>query len=258
MSLVAKDVQVDISGCAIVHSANLTLAPGELVGLIGPNGAGKTTLLKAILGLRPPTSGDVHINGETTTDLSSKAFARQVAYLPQDHHVEWDLTVRDVVELGRHPHRGRFGGKTADCDTIVETCLREVELPGLADRKFAVLSGGEKARVLLARALAVRAPYLLADEPVAALDPYHQLHVMELLRARAKAGDGVLTVLHDLTLAARFLDRVVIMDAGEIVCDGPPGDVLTTQRLESVYGVTPLMGEADGTSWLIPWQRRRR
>ena len=255
MSLAATDIRVTVGGCPIVQDASLTVAPGEIVGLIGPNGAGKSTLLKAVLGLRNRDTGSVSIGGKNLAGLAAKAIARQVAYLPQDHQVAWDLTVRDVVELGRHPHRGRFGGKTPDCDAVVDDRLRETDLIGLATRKFAVLSGGEKARVLLARAMAVRAPFLFTDEPVAALDPYHQLHVMDLLKARAAAGDGVLVVLHDLTLASRFLDRIIVMARGDILADGAPDAILTEERLRSVYGIQSLSGEHRGQPWLIPWDR---
>ena len=133
--------------------------------------------------------------------------------------------------------------------------MAEVGVTALATRGAGVLSGGELARVLLARALAVEAPLLLADEPVAALDPYHQLALMDTLRGRAAAGAGILVVLHDLTLAARFLDRVILMDRGRIAADGPPADMLSPERLEAIYRILPLSGEHQRQRWLLPWQR---
>lgn len=255
MRLEARRLTVRIAGCAIVHDASLAVAPGEFVGLLGPNGAGKSTLVRALAGV-VAHEGEVLLDRAPARRLPPRVRARALAYLPQDRRVEWGITVRDVVALGRHPFQGRFARLTAADEHAIDTAIDEVGARGIATRSARVLSGGETARVLLARALAVGAPLLLADEPIAALDPFHQLQVMEILRARADAGTGVLAVLHDLTLAARFLDRVIVMRGGEIVRDGPPGTVLDRALLEQVYGVTPLIGEHEGSRWLVPWRRR--
>ena len=254
MKLEARGLGVGLGGRTIVEGAHLVLAPGELVGLIGPNGAGKSTLIRALAGLLPHT-GTVLLDGRPADRLSPRERARSLAFLPQQRRVEWAVSVREVVALGRHPFRETFAGLTPADEAAIEEALAMVEAMHLAHRPANALSGGETARILLARALAVGAPLLLADEPTAALDPYHQLHVMELLRARAQRGTGVLAVLHDLTLAARFCDRLVVLQGGRIVGEGAPADILDATLLEEVYRITPLTGEHDGRRWLVPWER---
>ena len=253
MRLEARAVGVRLGGRTIVEGAGLVLAPGELVGLIGPNGAGKSTLIRALAGI-VPHQGTVQLGGVPAGRLTRRERARRLAYLPQKRSVAWAVTVREVVALGRHPFRGRFAQDSAGDRAAVADALAAIEAADLADRPANALSGGETARVLLARALAVGAPLLLADEPVAALDPYHQLQVMEVLRRRADAGAGVLAVLHDLTLAARFCDRLVVMREGRILGEGPPA-MLDAAMLGRVYRIAPLMGEHEGESWLLPWRR---
>lgn len=258
MTLQARDITVAIDGCEIVNSVSLDVAPGDCVGLIGPNGAGKSTLLRAMLGLRPRAGGGLTLDGEDIAVLRPRQRARRISYLPQTRQVDWALSARDVVALGRYPHAGHFGRPTPDCAGAIDAALGEVEAAALAGRPFSVLSGGEKARILLARALAVGAPYLLADEPIAGLDPYHQLHVMEILQARATAGQGVLVVMHDLALAARFMDRLVLMHGGEVISEGAPQSVLTPENLRKTYGISAISGEENGARWLVPWARAPR
>jgi len=252
MKLEARAITVEAGGCAIIKDAHLTLAPGELVGLIGPNGAGKSTLLRAIVGAMRH-SGEVLLGGDA--HLTPRAKARMLAYLPQERRVEWAISVSELVALGRHPFERPFTRLTPGDLGAVEEALAQVGLGGIAMRSAKVLSSGEQALALLARALAVGAPLLLADEPVAALDPYHQLHVMELLRERVRAGTGVLAVLHDLTLAARFCDRVIVMRQGQIVREGTPRAIIDAAMLEEVYRIVPLIGEHEGTRWVMPWRR---
>ncbi|MEY2756440.1 MAG: iron(III) dicitrate transport ATP-binding protein FecE [Pseudomonadota bacterium] len=239
MKLEARSIRVHASGKPIVNTASLSVSSGELVGLIGPNGAGKSTLLKAMLGLRPKISGDILLDGEDFLAQPAHLRARRLAYLPQDRRVEWRLPAADIVMLGRYPHRARFGAPTPEDRAAVARALDAVDGHAFLDRPINVLSGGERTRILLARALAVEAPILLADEPIAALDPYHQLHVMEVLRARAHAGAAVLAVIHDLALAARFTDRIVLMHEGAIAAEGRPGDVLTAANLARIYRIQP-------------------
>ena len=239
MKLEARAITALAAGWPIVNAASLSVASGELVGLIGPNGAGKSTLLKAMLGLRPRSSGDIQLDGRDFLAMPAEARARAVAFLPQDRRVEWGLPARDIVMLGRYPHRARFGAPSPDDRAAVARALDAVDGHSFIDRPVTVLSGGERTRILLARALAVEAPILLADEPIAALDPYHQLHVMEILRDRAHAGAAVLAVIHDLALAARFMDRLVLMDEGSIAAEGRPADVLTPENLASIYRIKP-------------------
>ena len=239
MKLEARSIRVHASGKPIVNTASLSVSSGELVGLIGPNGAGKSTLLKAMLGLRPKISGDILLDGEDFLAQPAHLRARRLAYLPQDRRVEWRLPAADIVMLGRYPHRARFGAPTPEDRAAVARALDAVDGHAFLDRPINLLSGGERTRILLARALAVEAPILLADEPIAALDPYHQLHVMEVLRARAHAGAAVLAVIHDLALAARFTDRIVLMHEGAIAAKGRPGDVLTAANLARIYRIQP-------------------
>ena len=256
MKLEARSISVDITGNQIVANASLSVQSGELVGLIGPNGAGKSTLLKAILGLRPRASGDVLLDGASFLALPPTTRARHVSFLPQERHVEWRLPARDIIMLGRYPHRARFGGPTADDRAAVSRALDAVDGHGIADRPVTMLSGGERTRILLARALAVEAPILLADEPIAALDPWHQLHVMEILRERARAGAGILVVIHDLALATRFMDRLVLMHEGAIAAEGQPAEVLTLENLARIYRIETITGENGGDRFVLPWARK--
>lgn len=255
MKLEASNITVSAHRRTIVDSAGLTLASGELVGLIGPNGAGKSTLLRALLGITPRDNGFVALDGMDFGAMPAQARARAVAFLPQERRVEWRLTARDVVMLGRYPYRAGFSGATAADRDAVTRAIAAVESQDLVDRPVSVLSGGERTRILLARALAVEAPLLLADEPIAALDPYHQLHVMEILRKRARSGTGVLAVIHDLALAARYMDRLILMDAGRVVAEGPPADVLSPERLAQTYRITALAGSHENTPYVLPWSR---
>jgi iron complex transport system ATP-binding protein len=256
MKLEAKGISVAIKGCSIVRDCALSLQSGEMVGLIGPNGAGKSTLLKAVLGLREKSAGTVTLDGRDMASIPARERARAVAFLPQDRRVEWRLPAYDIVMLGRYPHQTGFGGPTPADQAAVAKALAAVDSTAIADRPVSVLSGGERTRVLLARALAVEAPLLLVDEPITALDPYHQIHVMEILHALSRQGVGVMAVLHDLAFAARFMDRLVLMGDGGIVRDGPPAEVLSDKLLEEVYRIDVVRGERDGQSFLSPWSRR--
>jgi iron complex transport system ATP-binding protein len=258
MRLDVRNITVRAGQAILVSDASFSVSPGEFVGLIGPNGAGKSTLLKSVVGIRPRDAGEVMLDGKPIADFSPRERARRLAFLPQERRVEWRVPARDVVMLGRYPHHSGFGGATdADREAVADAIAR-VDAASVEDRPAAVLSAGEKTRVLLARALAVRAPILLADEPIAALDPYHQLHVMEILRDEARAGRAILVVLHDLMLASRFMDRLILMSAGAIVAEGKPADVLSDERLRSVYRIGALRGEQGGIPWLSPWSRTDR
>ncbi|NIW23363.1 MAG: ATP-binding cassette domain-containing protein [Gammaproteobacteria bacterium] len=255
MKLTAEQITVRAQQRTILDGASITLRPGELVGLIGPNGAGKSTLLRAIVGSLSYCAGRVLLDDTAIATMTARQRARALAYLPQDRHVEWPLPSRAVVSLGRYPHTsGLRPTRQTDADAV-DRAMAAVDATALADRSATVLSGGELTRVLLARALAVEAPLLLADEPIAGLDPFHQLDVMEILRATAHAGAGVLAVLHDLPLAMRFMDRVVLMHEGTVIANGAPGDVLTDQNLERVYRVTARRGSAEGVAYVLPWSR---
>ena len=238
MSELAVDrLSVTLDGRPVVRGASLRLRPGELVALLGANGAGKTTLLRAALGLAPRAGGAVSAAGRDPTQLDPAERARRIAYLPQARPLAWPLRVRDVVALGRFAHGAAPGRLGAEDAAAVSRALAACRLASLADRLTDTLSGGELARTHVARAMATEAPFLLADEPTAALDPLHQHQVMRLVRAYADAGRGVLVVTHDAALAARVADRLVWMAGGRLVADGPPEATLTTERLAAVYGI---------------------
>ncbi len=238
--LEAKGVGVSLGGVPIVTGADLSLRAGELTALVGPNGAGKTTLIRALAGLLP-AEGRIAIDGRALEEISPRERARRIAYLPQGNVFHWPLSVADVVALGRTPHADPFSGITADDRAAVTRALAITETEAFAARPVTTLSGGERARVALARALATQAAVLLADEPTVSLDPRHQLVVMQLLRDAARAGGAVLAVVHDLALAARFADRVLVMDRGRIVADAPPGEALSAERIAAVFGVEVMM-----------------
>jgi iron complex transport system ATP-binding protein len=235
-ALAASNVTVCIGAKAIVREASLVLNAGELVALVGPNGAGKTTLMRALAGLIPAL-GSIMLQGKPLGTLTPRERARMVSYLPQGHIFHWPMSVESIVMLGRAPHGDAFSGASPDDRAAVAQAMATTETQIFAERAVTTLSGGEKARVALARALATRAPVLLADEPTAALDPRHQLVVMELLRIAARSGNAILAIMHDLTLAARFADRVLVMNEGRIVAAGTPAEALAPERLAAVFGI---------------------
>ncbi len=251
--LVAEDVGIAYGGCPVVTGASFGLDAGRLVALVGPNGAGKTTLLRALGGLTPST-GRIVVTGTDLADLAAPERARRIAFLPQGHVVHWPLSARDVVALGRYPHGvndpSRMGARDA---AIVDEAMARTDATAFAGRQVTTLSGGERARVMLARVFAVGAPILLADEPTAALDPRHQIGIMAALRQEARRGALVIAVTHDLGLAARMADEVMVIDRGRIVARGAPRAVLTPGLLRDVYGVEALVMEHAGEPVIVPW-----
>lgn len=280
----ASGVSVTLGGNPVLRGVDFSVRPGEMVGLVGPNGAGKTTLLRALAGLQGFDTGTISLDKfpvgrragrrvgrqvghravPSPEPMPRQAFARAVAYLPQDGAVHWDLAGRDAVMLGRLPHlRGLRGPGPAD-HAAAARAMADADVAHLADRRVGSLSGGERARVLLARALAVEPRLLLADEPVSGLDPAHALDVMEVLSRRAGDGtDGgegagrgaVVIVLHDLSLAMRYCHRLVLLSGGETIAEGAPRDVLTDENLAASYGVRAHRGEIDGRPYIVPVDR---
>lgn len=229
----------------VVDDVSLELGAGELVGLIGPNGAGKTTLMRAALGLLP------HSGQSSLNRLSPQERAKTAAWMPQAREIAWPVSVETLVMLGRVPHLGA-GQRPSETDhAAVGAAIKAMDLQGFETRSATELSGGEQARVLIARVLAQDTSVLFADEPVAGLDPGHQIATMETFAKSAISGKSVLVSLHDLGLAARHCHRLVLMDKGRILADGAPKAVLTAENLHKVFGITAYLSETkDGLVFL--------
>jgi iron complex transport system ATP-binding protein len=249
-ALSVSAMQVHLGARPVLSDVSLKISTGELVCLLGPNGAGKTTLLRAALGLTRRDAGDVLLGGTDPVALLPAERARLAAYLPQRRPLAWALSVRDVVALGRYAHGGSPGRLGAVDASAVDGAIESCGLQELAARTVDTLSGGELSRVHVARAIAAGAPLLVADEPIAALDPLHQFQVMALLRDHVDAGNAALVVLHDVALAARFSDRLAWLVDGRLAADGPPGETLTETRFAEVYGINAAIAR-DGGQWSV-------
>lgn len=250
MSLTAKGARLALGNRTVLDAVDLTLPAGRITAVVGPNGAGKSTLLRAFAGLVTPTAGEITLDGRPLAARSLPELARALAYLPQERAVHWPLSARAVVALGRLPHNG---ASTAEADdTVIDGALAAMDIADLADRPVVELSGGERARVLVARALAQQTTLLLADEPTAGLDPAHALALFELFTRLAADGRTVVVALHDLTLAARFAHHVVLLAGGGVAATGLPADVLTPRYLEPAFGVTMLCTDIDGMAIVVP------
>lgn len=245
------------AGRTILEGIELALEPGALTVLVGPNGAGKTTLLRHLAGLETPGAGAVELDGQPLLGLSAVLRARHIAYLPQAASAYWPLTGHDLVALGRLPHGVDLSRplKPADEEAIRRAVAR-VDGVALAARAIDTMSQGERARLMLARALATEASVLLADEPVASLDPAYGLQAMEVLRDEARRGATVIVVLHDLGLAARFADRIVVLAEARVAADGPPETALRAEVVDAAYGVGFRHVTIDGVLQPVAWERR--
>lgn len=253
MSLALERLRVVLGGRPVVMDVSLELPRGAFAIVVGPNGAGKTSLLRAILGL-VPSHGRASLDGEGLAGMPPRQRARRVAYLPQGHEAHWPLPARDIVALGRFPHGAADPTRLSPSDdAIVAEAMRVTDTSALAERPVTALSGGERARIALARVFAVGASLILADEPTAALDPRHQIDVMRTLRHAAGAGAIVLAVTHDLGLAARFADRILVMEAGRLVAHGEPGEALSEDVLSRVFGIEAFRSRHRGEPVLVPW-----
>ena len=255
MQLDANDITVAIGSKTILDKASLSVGGGEVVGLIGPNGAGKSTLIRVLANLLQPQAGTIRYDGRDLASFSARQLARNIAYLAQGTTAHWPMTVEQLVTLGRLPYRVAGRGLSDSDRDAIEHAMTITDIMEFRDRTLGTLSGGERMRIMLARALAVDAPVLLADEPIAALDPFHQLQIMDVLRDTARRGTAVVAILHELTLAARFCDRLVLLADGRVQADGLPEDVLTPDSLAAAYRVDSLIGRHENQSFVIPWSR---
>lgn len=232
------DATVSAGGRTLLHPLSLDLPPDRVVGLIGHNGSGKSTLLKALARQRPVSGGRVAFAGQDVTAWSDRAFSRHVAYLAQDLPPANGLRVRDLVALGRYPWHGALGRFGAGDRAKVEEALALTDVAGLADRQLDTLSGGERQRAWLAMLVAQDARCLLLDEPISALDVAHQIGVMRLITRLSREHDlGVLVVLHDINIAARFCDDILALRDGRLIAHGPAADLMTHDALEDIYGI---------------------
>jgi iron complex transport system permease protein len=251
--LTAQGVSVRLSGRVVLRDISLALSPGHLVALVGPNGAGKTTLLRALAGL-VPSEGAIQVGGDALSSLSLRERARRFAYLPQGHIVHWPLPARDIVALGRYPHGATDPARlTAKDSEAVLRAMQATDVVEFGARRVTELSGGERSRVALARVFAVEAPVILADEPTASLDPRHQIDVMKNLRQAADKGALVMVVTHDLGLAARFADTLVVLSEGRLVSQGAAVEALSEQVMADVFRISAYRAEFQREAVIVPW-----
>jgi iron complex transport system ATP-binding protein len=251
--LTAQGLSVTLGGRGVLHDVSLALSTGHLVALVGPNGAGKTTLLRALAGL-VASEGVVFVGGSALSALSLRERARRFAYLPQGHIVHWPLPARDIVALGRYPHGATDPARLTPRDAeAVGRAMQAADVVDLGERAVTELSGGERSRVALARVFAVEAPVILADEPTSSLDPRHQLDVMRTLRVAAYEGTLVIVVTHDLGLAARFADQVLVLSNGRLVSQGTADAALSDQVMAEVFRVSAYRAEYRHEAVIVPW-----
>jgi len=245
MALTLDRVTLDLRGRRVLAEASAAFAAGRITVILGPNGAGKTSLLRAAAGLIAPSAGKIAIDGRAIAAMRREERARTIGYLPQSGDVAWNMPARDVVALGRLPHRAGV----ADDIAAVLAAMAATDTEQFAERRVGELSGGERARVLLARVLAGEPQWLLADEPLASLDPAHQLDLLDRLRGQAARG----VVLHDLVQAARVADEILLLRDGRVFASGPPAEVLTPQHLRDAFGVDVLLfADAEGRMLPVP------
>lgn len=245
MELSVRDLDVTLRGRRVLHGVGADFAPGRITAVLGPNGSGKTTLVKSMAGLIEIDGGQVRLGERIIARVPVRERARLIGYLPQDGTAHWNLNVRDLVALGRLPHRAPFAGPGLEDQAEISAALAATDAMHLSDRRVQDLSGGERARVLLARVMAGAPRWLLADEPLAALDPAHQFGMLDQLRGLAATGMGVVIVLHDLAQAARIADDIVILREGRVVASGPREEALTPETLRQGFGVESVMVEVE-------------
>ena len=228
----AENISLHIDGKCILNDVDFAINAGECVGIIGPNGAGKTSLMRAIMAMTQGATGQCNL-----WKLSSKKRAQYVGWLAQERSVSWDTNVEEIIKIGRLPWKSFAGRAHASDKSAIEAAISKLGLTSFLERQFQDLSGGERARVLIARLLAQDTPTMFADEPIAALDPANQLQAMSIFRSLADEGRAVALSIHDLSLAARYCTRLVLMNKGNVVAVGAPEEVLSTENLNHVFGI---------------------
>ena len=256
MSLLnASGIDYSIDRIAILNAVDFRLEAGELVGLIGPNGAGKSSLLRLLAGVEVPDRGDISLDGEALSRISPQQRARSLGYLVQGAQAYWPFSVEKVVGLGRIPYQKWWRQSNAEDESKITRAMQMTETLAYRNRIVTTLSGGEQTLVMLARIFATENRVILADEPVAALDPYHQLHVMEILRQHASEQRAAVVVLHDLSLAARYCDRLYLLSHGKLDSSGSVAEVLTRENIARVYGVDSQIECNEQGASVIPLER---
>jgi iron complex transport system ATP-binding protein len=246
----AEAVGVSLGGREVLAGVTLDVNPGEVLALVGPNGAGKSTLLSVLSGERAPTAGRVTLDDRELASYSAVELARRRAVLTQENQLSFPFRVGDIIEMGRSPWART--SRLDDDDRVLELAIRRTDLATLTARRFTELSGGERARVSLARVLAQDTPIVLLDEPIAALDLRHQEDVLRLSRELATEGRAIVIVLHDLSLAGAFADRIGLVSAGHLVALGSPAEVLTAAAISQVYGLAVEVIDRNGRPLVIP------
>jgi iron complex transport system ATP-binding protein len=256
-AVLLENVSLCYGARAALSDVSLRFTAGAVTGIVGPNGAGKTSLLRAILGLQPLAGGSISILNKPLANWPREELARALAYLPQGGEAKWPMLAEDVAMLGRLPHRAAFSAPSVSDRLAVREALARCDAVSFAGRRMNELSSGERARILFARALATGAPILLADEPAAFLDPAHQLRLVELLREEARRGVAVAVTLHDLPLAARHCDDIVVLYEGRVAADGRPATALSDESLARVFGIAALRVKdpEDGRDTLASFRR---
>jgi iron complex transport system ATP-binding protein len=234
MKLEVKDITYSIDGKTIVDSVSLEIEEGCFMGLVGPNGCGKSTLLKSIYRTYKPDSGVVYIDGKSTDDMTNRELARELSVMQQENNIEFDMTVFDMAMLGRFAHQKMFGNDMLRERELVRQVLKEVGMAGYEERSFLSLSGGEKQRTLVARALVQKAPMIILDEPTNHLDIGYQYQIMSILK---KQNLTVFSSVHDLNIAACYCDRIILMKAGKIVDVGTPEEMFVPDKIKFLFGV---------------------
>ncbi len=252
MILSARNIVYESGRQPVLADITLSLRPGKMIGLIGPNGVGKTSLLRILAGLVTPSKGTVSLDDKPLSSLAPATKARQMAYIPQNHIVHWPIRVYDLVALGRLPYQHPLASLDKMSKNAIDTALADMAVTHLTERPANQLSGGELARVLVARALAQTPQIILADEPISGLDPAHALLLLQHLGKVAAQGMTVIIILHDLSMAARFCDELVLLHDGRIYDAGAPKNVLTPKALREVYQIEAHIDNHEGAAIVVP------